>query len=64
MAIDCIINNDGQTIFLLLSSLSSAYTPDYGVIMNGISIATLPVIIIFFAFQRQFIEGLLGSVMQ
>jgi lactose/L-arabinose transport system permease protein len=56
--------NDKQTTTLLISSLSSAYTPDYGVIMSGISIATLPVIIIFFAFQRQFVEGMLGSVKQ
>lgn len=56
--------NEKQTTTLLISSLSSAYTPDYGVIMSGISIATLPVIIIFFAFQRQFVEGMLGSVKQ
>lgn len=56
--------NDKQTTTLLISSLSSAYTPDYGVIMSGISVATLPVIIIFFAFQRQFVEGMLGSVKQ
>jgi lactose/L-arabinose transport system permease protein len=56
--------NDKQTTTLLISSLSSAYTPDYGVIMGGISIATLPVIIIFFAFQKQFVEGMIGSVKQ
>jgi lactose/L-arabinose transport system permease protein len=56
--------NDQQTTTLLISSLSSAYNPDYGVIMSGISIATLPVIVIFFAFQKQFVEGMLGSVKQ
>jgi lactose/L-arabinose transport system permease protein len=56
--------NDKQTTTLLISSLSSAYNPDYGVIMSGIAIVTLPVIIIFFAFQRQFVEGMLGSVKQ
>jgi lactose/L-arabinose transport system permease protein len=56
--------NDKQTTTLLISSLSSAYTPDYGVIMSGILLATLPVIIIFFAFQKQFVEGMVGSVKQ
>ncbi|OJF75632.1 MAG: hypothetical protein BKP49_11360 [Treponema sp. CETP13] len=56
--------NDQQTTTLLISSLSSAYNPDYGVIMSGIAIVTLPVIVIFFAFQRQFVEGMLGSVKQ
>lgn len=56
--------NDKQTTTLLISSLSSAYTPDYGVIMSGILLATLPVIIIFFVFQKQFVEGMVGSVKQ
>lgn len=56
--------NDKRTATLLISSLSSAYNPDYGVIMTGIAIATLPVIIVFFAFQKQFVQGMVGSVKQ
>lgn len=54
--------NDKKTITLAISSLASSYTPDFGVIMLGIIIATLPTLILFFAMQRQFVEGMLGSV--
>jgi len=54
--------NDKKTTTLLISYLSSAYVPQYGVIMAAIVISTLPIIIIFFAFQKQFVQGLLGSV--
>lgn len=57
-------SNEKKTTTLLISTLSSSYTPDYGTIMLGIVISTLPIIIIFFAFQKQFVEGMLGSVKQ
>ena len=57
-------SNEKKTTTLLISSMSSSYTPDYGVIMTGIAIATLPVIIMFFSFQKQFVEGMMGSVKQ
>ncbi len=46
----------------LIARMSSAYQPDYGVIMLTIIIATLPTIVVFFAFQKQFVQGMLGSV--
>lgn len=55
-------SNNKKTTTLLISYLSSAYNPQYGVIMTAIVIATLPVIIIFFAFQKQFVQGMVGSV--
>jgi len=55
-------SNDKKTITLAISSLASSYTPDYGVIMTAIIIATLPTMILFFAMQKQFVEGMLGSV--
>jgi len=57
-------SNKKKTTTLLISSMSSSYTPDYGVIMTGIALATLPVIIMFFSFQKQFVEGMMGSVKQ
>lgn len=57
-------SNDKRTSTLLISSLSSSYTPDFGVIMTGIALATLPVIVVFFAFQKQFVQGMVGSVKQ
>ncbi|MGB4407843.1 MAG: carbohydrate ABC transporter permease [Sphaerochaeta sp.] len=57
-------SNDKRTSTLLISSLSSSYTPDFGVIMTGIALATFPVIVVFFAFQKQFVQGMVGSVKQ
>lgn len=56
--------NDKKTTPLLISYMSSAYNPEYGVIMLAIVLSTLPVIFIFFAFQKQFVQGMLGSVKQ
>ncbi len=53
---------DQKTTTLIISALTSAYTPDYGMILVGTVLATLPTLIIFFLLQRQFVEGLLGSV--
>jgi lactose/L-arabinose transport system permease protein len=55
-------SNEMKTITLVVSSLSSAYYPDFGVVMIGTVLATVPTLIIFFAMQRQFVQGMLGSV--
>lgn len=54
--------NETKTITLVIASLASAYYPDYGVVMVGTILATLPVLIVFFAMQRQFVQGMLGSI--
>jgi lactose/L-arabinose transport system permease protein len=51
-----------MTIPLLISNLGSSYSPDFGVIMTAIVIATLPVAIIFFIMQKHFVAGMMGSV--
>jgi lactose/L-arabinose transport system permease protein len=51
-----------KTINLVLSSLSSSYFPDYGVIMVATVMATVPTLAVFFAMQKQFVAGLTGSV--
>jgi lactose/L-arabinose transport system permease protein len=53
---------NNKTITLIVSSLTSAYTPDYGMIFVGTVLATLPTLIIFFVLQRRFVEGMLGAV--
>ncbi|KQN72338.1 carbohydrate ABC transporter permease [Devosia sp. BK] len=53
---------DNKTITLILSALTSAYTPDYGMLLFGTVLATLPTLIIFFVLQRRFVEGMLGAV--
>lgn len=51
-----------RTIPLIISTLGSSYTPDYGMIMVAIVIATLPTAFVFFVMQKQFVEGMVGSI--
>jgi len=51
-----------RTVPLILSAMGSSYTPDYGVIMCGIILATLPTGIIFFVMQKHFVAGMIGAV--
>lgn len=55
-------SQDKKTLPLIVSSLASSYNPDYGMIMVSIVITTLPTVIIFFLLQKQFVQGMLGSV--
>ena len=51
-----------KTLPLVISSLSSAYFPDFGVIMVAIVIATIPMLTIFFMMQKEFTQGMVGSI--
>ena len=53
---------DKRTVPLILSAMGASYTPDYGMIMMGIVLATLPIAVVFFVLQKQFVAGMLGSV--
>jgi len=53
---------ENKTITLVISTLTAAYTPDYGVILLATVLATLPTLVIFFVLQRQFVQGMLGAV--
>ncbi|ELK46585.1 carbohydrate ABC transporter permease [Halobacillus sp. ACCC02827] len=53
---------ENQTIPLLISNLGAGYSPDYGVIMTAIVIATLPTALVFFIMQKHFVAGMMGSV--
>lgn len=53
---------DKRTVPLILSTMGASYTPDYGMIMAGIVIATIPTALIFFLMQKQFVQGMIGSV--
>jgi lactose/L-arabinose transport system permease protein len=54
--------NDAKTITLVVSTLVSAYFPDFGNVMVATVIATIPTVVVFFAMQRRFVQGMLGSV--
>ena len=51
-----------RTLTLLISNLGAGFTPDYGVIMLAIVLATIPVAIVFFVLQKHFVAGMMGSV--
>ncbi|MCA1032696.1 carbohydrate ABC transporter permease [Bacillus timonensis] len=53
---------ENLTIPLVISNLGAGYTPDYGVIMSAIVIATLPTAAVFFFMQKHFVAGMMGSV--
>lgn len=53
---------DRRTVPLILSAMGSSYTPDYGVIMCGILLATLPTGVLFFVMQKHFVAGMIGAV--
>ena len=46
-----------------LATLQGEFNTDYGMLMTGAAVAALPMIAVFFAFQRQFVEGIrIGGV--
>jgi lactose/L-arabinose transport system permease protein len=51
-----------QTMPLLITSLTSGYTTDYGILMLAVTICTLPTVILFFTQQKHFVAGVVGSV--
>ena len=54
--------NETITMPMLVSNLLSGYTVDYGMLMLGVLICTLPTAIVFFFFQKSFTEGITGAV--
>lgn len=51
-----------RTLPLVLSAMGSSYTPDYGMMMVAVVIATIPTALLFFFMQKQFVAGMTGSV--
>ena len=54
--------NQAQTMPMLIANLAGGYTIDYGMLMMGVLFCSLPTMIVFFVLQRQFTEGITGSV--
>lgn len=55
-------SNSKFTLPLMVSNLAADFNPDYGMIMVGIILSTIPTIIVFFCLQKAFVEGMVGSV--
>ena len=55
-------NNESITMPMLVANLKSGYSLDYGMLMLGVLICTLPTAVIFFCLQKSFSNGLTGAV--
>lgn len=54
-------STEKQTVPLLISQLGSSYSPDFGMIMAAVLVATIPTLVIFFVLQKHFVAGMLGA---
>ena len=50
------------TMPMMVANLKEGYVTDYGVLMLGVLLSTIPTVIIFFILQKRFTEGITGSV--
>lgn len=55
-------DNRAQTMPMLIANLSSGYVTDYRELMMGVLFCSVPTMVIFFILQKQFAEGITGSV--
>ena len=53
---------DATTMPMLVSNLMAGYVIDYGVVMAGVTLCSLPTIIIFFLLQKSFTNAVAGAV--
>jgi lactose/L-arabinose transport system permease protein len=55
-------SKEAVTMPMLIANLIAGYVTDYGSLMLAVLLCTLPTIVIFFALQKFFTEGIAGSV--
>lgn len=55
-------DNDSITMPMLVANLKEGYFTDYGMLMLGVLLCTIPTVIIFFMLQKSFAEGITGAV--
>ena len=55
-------DQESITMPMLVANLTEGYVTDYGVLMLGVLLCTIPTIIIFFILQKSFAEGITGAV--
>lgn len=56
------MSDNSQTMPMLVSNLSSGFSVDYGVLMLGVLICSLPTGILFLILQKSFANGVMGAV--
>lgn len=57
-------SDDKFTVSLGLPSLIGPYSQEYGAVMAGSFLGTLPIVLIFLVFQRRFIEGIMAGALK
>ena len=55
-------SDETQTMPMLISNLISGYVTDYGMLMFAVLLTTIPTAVVFFALQKNFVEGITGAV--
>ena len=54
--------DDSITMPMLVANLLGGYNVDYGMLMLGVLICTIPTAVVFFCLQKSFAEGITGAV--
>ena len=57
-----ILSDSQKTLPIAMASIMDSYTIEYGGLMIMVCISTFPIMLLFLTMQRQFVQGLLGSV--
>lgn len=55
-------DNSAQTLPMMISNMITGHYIDYGMLMLAVLISTLPTLIVFFALQKSFVQGMTGAV--
>lgn len=56
------MDNKSITMPMLVANLTEGYSTDYGSLMLGVLLCTIPTVIIFFLLQNSFANGITGAV--
>jgi len=59
-----ILSDERFTVSLGLATLIGPYSQEYGAVMAGSFMGTLPIVLIFLIFQRRFIEGIMAGALK
>lgn len=55
-------DNRAQTLPMMISNMITGHYIDYGMLMMAVLISTLPTLVVFFALQKSFVQGMTGAV--
>jgi multiple sugar transport system permease protein len=63
MQLIMLTSNSNLTISLGIATMQAENSTDYGLIMAGAALASVPIILVFIAFQKYFTQGItMGAV--